>query len=754
MDYPTGPQGMDYFERQLRGFGRFIEDEAVSGALAMVVVRSPVAHGFLSVDAEEARAKPGVVEVLTARDLSAAGVQPMALRAPLEGTDGPFRAPRRPVLAEDKVLYVGQPVAAVIAATLAEAQDAAEVVVVDVDDLPAAINPLEDNAPIHDDVPANEAFRWHKGNADEVERLIASAAHTTRLTVHHPRIAISPIEPRGALAEYADGRFTLTVPSQGVTSLRAALSKCLDVDPSMLRVITHDVGGSFAAKIWPYPEHVLALAAARQTGRPVRWIQTRSEAFTADAPGRARIDHGTLALDADGCILAFKIDAVADVGAYLSPAAPSIVTLGAIRPFQQVYDIPGQLYSVRAILTNAAPSDAYRGAGKPESTGTLERLIEQAARETGRDPWDLRKANLLSPDRWPLPTPMGETIDAGDFPDIAARIEEAADLPGLADRRAESTKNGLLRGASFGFYVHATGGSVAERSEVRALPDGTVLVRSGSQDSGQGHAEALARIAAEALEIDRTRIRVEQGDTDWGVDGASGGSNLASVTMNTVHRAAHAMIAKARRNAAELLEAAEADIAYGKGAFRIAGTDRAVALEAVAAAMEEDDDNCMAQLDFDGEHTTWPNGALAVEVEVDPETGGVRIDRVAGVTDLGRVIDPERAFGQIIGGLGQGVGEALMEGMRFDGDGQPLNASLMDYALPRADDLTMMRHEWAPTGSPNALLGAKGVGELVSIGAPGALANAVLDALAARGVQHVDMPLTPVAIWTALQRAG
>ncbi|MEM0990617.1 MAG: xanthine dehydrogenase family protein molybdopterin-binding subunit [Pseudomonadota bacterium] len=745
-------QGMLYDERQLRGLGRFVEDETVPGALAMAVLRAPVAHGRIAtLDSSAAIDMPGVVAVITAKDLARLGVGPLGLRAPLPDPDDAFHEPRRTILAEEHVHYVGQPVAAVIAETLEQAQDAAEAIELDIDDLPPAIDPTAQNPQIYPDIPGNLAFSWQKGNKAETERLIAHAAHVTRLTVHHPRIAVSPIEPRGAVGAYADGRYTLTVPSQGGGSLRRALSACMGLDLGALRIVTHDVGGSFAVKIWPYPEQVLVLAGSRLTERPVRWIQSRSEAFTADTPGRARVDEGTLALDADGRILAFRIDAVADVGAFLSPAAPSIVTTGAVRPYQQVYDIPGQLYTVRAVLTNATPSDAFRGAGKPESTATLERLIDQAARETGRDPWALRKANLLTPDRWPLPTPMGETIDAGDFPRIARQIEAAADRSGLDARRDASRNRGRLRGAAIGFYVHATGGAVTEISQVRAMPDGTVLVRSGSQDSGQGHAEALKVVAAEALEIDPARIRVEQGDTDWGVDGATGGSNLSSVTMNTVHRTALAMLDHAKETAAEMLEAAPVDIQYGKGAFRIAGTDRAVALEAVAAAMEDEDDaGCMAQLGFEGEHTTWPNGALAVEVEVDPDTGGIRIDRLAGLTDLGRVIDPQRAFGQIIGGIGQATGEALMEGMRFDADGQPLTGSLMDYGLPRADDLPFMAHDWAPTGSPNAILGAKGVGELSSIGAPGAIVNAVIDALSDRGVRHIDMPLTPVTVWQAL----
>jgi carbon-monoxide dehydrogenase large subunit len=471
-------------------------------------------------------------------------------------------------------------------------------------------------------------------------------------------------------------------------------------------------------------------------------------------PGRARLDRGTLALDADGRFLAFRIEALADMGAFLNAAAPSIVTQGAVRPFAQLYRIPGQHYRVEAVFTNAHPTDAYRGAGKPESTATLERLIDVAAGELGLDPLALRERNLIRPEALPLTTPMGEVMDAGDFPAIAAAIRRAADRDGLAARRAESEARGWLRGAAIGFHLHATGGSTAERSEVRALPDGTVLVRTGAQDSGQGHRATLAMVAAEALELPAERIRVEQGDSDrLEIGGGTGGSNLMAVAANTVHRTALEMLGRARLLAGEMLEVAEADIEYGRGAFRIAGTDRAVSLAEVAARAEDDDaPGCMARLDFAGTHTTWPNGAFACEVEVDPETGAVRVDRFAGVDDLGRIYNPPAAEGQLHGGIAQGIGEALMEGVRHDADGQPLNASFMDYALPRAADLPWLPVEWLPTGSPNALVGAKGVGELGSIGAPGVVVNAVLDALRPLGVRHLDMPLTLERVWRALHR--
>ncbi len=743
--------------RLLAGGGRYVDDERRAGALHMAVLRAPVAHGdIVALQTEAARAMPGVHLVLTAAEL--ADVGPLVARARIDG----MVEPRRPVLADGRVLYVGQPVAGVIAETEAAALDALDAIVLDIAERPAVLD-LETAAtdePIWPQAPGNRAFTWALGNAEETERLIASAAHVVELTVAHPRIAIAPIEPRGCLAEYdaATGRFMLTTPSQGVVSLRTALSACLGIPADRLRVLTHDVGGSFAAKIWPYPEHVLALVAARATGRAVRWTATRTDAFLGDAPGRGRLDRAQLALDAAGRFLAFRIDALADMGAFLNTAAPGIVTQGAVRPFAQLYRIPGQHYRVEAVFTNAHPTDAYRGAGKPETTATLERLIDIAARDLGVDPLALRERNLICPDELPLTTPMGETMDAGDFPGLASAIRAAADWPGVPARKAESGGRGVLRGASIGFHLHATGGSIAERSEVRVLADGTVLVRTGSQDSGQSHRATLALVAAQALDLPPQRIRVEQGDSDrLAIGGGTGGSNLLPVAANTVHRTAQEMLARARTLAGERLEAAEADIEYGVGRFRIAGTDRQVTLAELAADTGSGADDvstgCMAQLDFAGTHTTWPNGAFACEVEVDPETGAVRVDRFCGVDDLGRIVNPPAAAGQLQGGVAQGIGEALMEGIRLDADGQPLNASFMDYPLPRAADLPLIDISWRPTESPNAQLGAKGVGELGSIGAPGVVVNAVLDALAPLGVRHLDMPLTPEKIWRAI-RAG
>ena len=755
-------------DRLLVGAGRYIEDAYPVDALSMVFLRSPVGHGTIeTLDISAARSMDGVALILTGDDLERLGVRPMASRMPVTGVDGkPMLEPERPALARGKVAYVGHPVAVILAKTPEIAQDALEAIVLDIADLPAAVD-LEaaaaEGAPqIWDDIPDNRSFTWEKGDRAATETGFAEAAHVIELTVRHPRVAIAPIETRGCIAEFdaKTGRYTLTTPSQGVVGLRTAMADYMGVDEASVRVITEDVGGSFAVKIWPYPEQLLALIAARETGRPVKWIGSRTESFVSDAMGRGRVDRAKLALDADGKFLAFRIDALADMGAFLNAVAPSIVTSGAIRPFAHVYKIPGLLYRVDAIFTNTMMTDAYRGAGKPESCSTLERLIDVAAHELGFDRVELRRKNLIQPADLPYNTPMGETYDGGDFPAIAEKILRAADWTGIEARRAESAKHGLLRGAGLGFHLHATGGSVAERSEVRAMPDGTVLVRTGTQDSGQGHRTALAIVAAETLEVPVDRIRVEQGDSDWlAKGGGTGGSNLLAIAGNTVHRTALKMIDQAKQVAAHMLEAAVQDVEYGLGDFRIAGTDRKIGLAQVAAGWDDipadqrDGElgaGCVAQLDFEGLHTTFPNGAYVCEVEVDPETGAVYVDRFTGVDDLGRVINEPTALGQLHGGIGQSIGEVLMEGLVYDEQGQVLTGSLMDYALPRADQVPFMDLNWAPTDSPNALIGAKGVGEVSSIGAPGAIMNAVLDALRPQDVRHLDIPLTPEKIWKAL----
>jgi len=755
--------------RLLLGRGCFVDDLLPANVVHAAMHRAPIAHGrILSVDTSDALAVPGVLAVLTQADLDAEQVGPLRARVSVTSLDGSAMIePERPVLARDMVKYVGHPVAFVVATSQQAAEAGAEAVMVDYEELPAVIGTdaarAEVGALVWDVAPGNQSFEWQLGNHDAVDQAITEAAHVIRLTVAHPRLVIAPVEPRGAIGEHdpACGRFTLTTPSQGTIGLRAAMAESLGVEENLVRVLTHDVGGSFAVKIWPYPEQLLCLFAARMLGRPVKWIASRSEITLCDAQGRGRTDHATLALNAEGGILAFRIEADGDLGAYLNAVAPSIFTGGACRTFGHNYRIPALHYRVRGLFTNAPPTDAYRGAGKPESVGTLERVLDYAARQLGLDPLELRRRNLIRPDEIPYSTPMGEEIDAGDFPGILEKALLVGDWEGFEARRSESRERGRLRGRAAGLHFHATGGSVAERTQVKALADGTIRVRTSAQDSGQAHQETLARVVAESLGISPERIIVEQGDSDSLITGGStGGSNLMPVSANTAHRSALAMIETARVMASQALETAVQDIEYESGTLRVAGTDRAISLAELVAGLPDTSDTpvgseqpsgCVGELTFEGKHTTFPNGAYVVEVEVDPDTGQVKIQRLTGIDDLGRIIHPENAAGQVMGGLAQAVGEVLMEGMVFDADGQPLSGSMMDYPVPRADDLPFFTLDWAPTDSPNSLLGVKGVGELSSIGGPGPISNAVHDALAPYGVSHLDMPLTPEKIWRAIR---
>ncbi|KZD08566.1 carbon monoxide dehydrogenase [Oceanibaculum pacificum] len=758
-------------EALLTGKGNYVADRRPAGTLTMVVLRSSSAHGTIRhLDVSAARGLPGVRLVLTASDLAGLGVGPLKPAAVTPNSDGTAMVARdRPILADKAVRYVGEPVAAIVAETEEQALDALEAIVLDVDELPAVIDveaAAEGGPKVWPELPDNISFDWDIGNREETERAFAAAAHVVELTVRHPRIVIAPIETRGALGVYdeATGRYSLTTPSQGVVGIRAAMADCLGVPTDKVRVVTEDVGGSFAVKIWPYPEQVLALVASKATGRPVHWMSSRTEGMVSDIMGRGRVDRAALALDKDYKFLAFRIDALADMGAHTNHVAANTSTKGAVRVFGHCYRIPGLHYRVRGLFTNAVPTDAYRGAGKPETVSTTERLIDVAADRLGIDRLELRRRNLVTPADLPYRTAMGETYDGGDFPTIMERILAAGDIAGFPARKAESAARGLKRGLGLTFHMHATGGSTAERSEVIAQPDGTVIVRSGTQDSGQGHRTALAMVAAETLEIPVGRIRVEQGDSDYlAKGGGTGGSNLMPIAANTVHRTALQLIQQAKAVAGHLLEASARDIEYGFGEFRIAGTDRKIALGEVAAGWdslpatardEEMGAGCIAQLDFEGLHTTFPNGAYAVEVEVDPETGRVKILRWTGVDDLGRVINEATALGQIHGGIGQSVGEALLEAVRYDPQsGQLLSGSFMDYTMPRADDVPAIAHGWAPTASPNSLIGAKGVGEVSSIGGPGPIMNAVLDALRPLGVEHIDIPLTPETVWRAVRDA-
>ena len=791
----------------LRGDGRFTDDIAIRQSehkpLVMFVLRSAVARGIIKrIDTRSALEMPGVATILTAADADISALKPMQCRASVSNTEAPVLEPERPVLAGAKVMHVGEAIAAVIATDIHCAMDAAEAIEVDIDPLPAVtdVEGADTADVLWSDIPSNRAFSWETGNVDETASLFAKAHHVTRLTVRHPRICISPIEPRAVVAEYdaASAQYTLTTASQGVVSLQRALSGFMGIDKDKLRVITKDTGGSFAVKIWPYAEHLLALVAAKRSGQPVRWNASRTESLLSDVMGRGRVDHAELALDADGNFLTFRINALADMGAYLNAVAPAVATSGAVRVFGQGYKIPGLHYKVQAMYTNTMTTDAYRGAGKPESSSTLERIIDVAARELNLNPLALRRQNLVRPTDLPYRTAMNEAYDGGDFPGLADSLASAAKLDNFDTRKQHSLQQGKSRGMSVAFYLHATGGSTDERSEVRALADGTIRVRTGLQDNGQGHRTTLAIVAAAALDLPVEAVTVEQGDSDWlAKGGGTGGSNLIAVAANTVHRAANTMIDNARRLAGDHLEVSGADIEYSKGSFSVIGTDYSVSLSELANSLSakateqpqstvtqspvkqgpvtqgpvtdmvtpaavpgaDSDDNdrlneCVGIEDFEGIHTTFPCGACACEVEVDLETGEVTIDRYTSIDDVGRAINEITTIGQIQGSVAQAAGEVLMEQAHYDENGQLISGSLMDYTLPRASDLPALDISLTRTASPNSLLDAKGVGELASIGAPGPISNAVIDALQPLGIRHLDKPLTPLKIWQAIHSAN
>ena len=750
----------------LRGEAQYTDDIQLPNQLVLKVLRSPVAHAdIVELDTRDAESANGVRCVLTATTEQIAALQPMQCRASIKGT--PFNEPKRPVLAGTQVKHVGEPIAAVVAETEAAAQDALEKIKIGFNPLPALtdVQNAEDST-IWPNIPGNCAFEWSKGNAVETDRLFASADHIVKATIVHPRMAITPLEPRSYVAQYdktAD-QYTLYTPSQGVMSLQRALCGFMNIDTKELRVVTREVGGSFAVKIWPYAEQLLTLTATKITGLPVKFTSTRSEALQTDIAGRGRVDHAELALDKDGNFKAFRIEALADMGAYLNAVAPFVATSGAVRPFGQAYKFPGLHYRVKGIYTNTIPTDAYRGAGKPESACTLERMIDIAAAKLNVDPFALRRQNLVTPADLPYDTPMSETYDAGDYPALAEALHTKSNWSSLDQRKHTSRQQGMRRGAAAGFYLHATGGSTDERSEVCAMPNGDIIVRTGIQDNGQGHRTTLAIVAADALEVDINRIKVEQGDTRWlNQGGGTGGSNLMSVVATTVHRASHNMLSKAGSLASELLEASADNLTYHEGTFTDSESAQSISLAEIALrsagsnssldSQSDEPPDCVGVAEFEGTHTTFPTGACTVEVEVDPQTGNVNIDRYTSIDDLGQIYNEATATGQLHGGIAQAAGEVLMEQLYYDNSGQLLSGSLMDYQIPRARELPMYETGFAKTDSPNTILGAKGVGELTAIGAPGPIHNAVIDALSDYGITHLDKPLTPFKIWQAIQQS-
>lgn len=733
--------------RFLTGRGRFVDDLPFPDALHAHILRSPYAHArILSIDVQEARAVAGVVAVYTAADLKRDGIGTLPCRTPVTSRDGSaMQAPDRPLLADEVVRFVGDGVAMVVASRADIARDAAERIEVDYAPLDACT-----------DVRASRqrCFDWETGDAAAVEAAFAKADRICTLDVVNNRIVINPIETRSAVAEYEtqSDRYTLYTQTQGVHSLRKALAESvLGVDLHRLRVVTNDVGGSFGMKIFTYPAQALVLYAARRLQKPVKWVGDRSDAFLTDAHGRDHFHHAEIALDARGRFLALRTHVWANLGAYLSNAAPSIPTDALQRVFGHVYAIPALYLRVEGMLTHTTPVDAYRGAGKPEIITTVERLIDRAAIETGIDRVRLRRINLVPSSAMPYTTALGRVYDCGDFEAVMDQALALSDWSGFGERRRESASRGDWRGIGLSLWLHATGGNPSEVSQVE-LQGESIIVRTGTQSTGQGHETAFALLVADRLQIPHERVRVVQGDTDAiASGGGTGGSSSLPIGATTIVRATEQMLEQAREAAAEMLEAAALDLEYGNGRFAITGTDLSVGLFDVGSRLDEQQPHsCIGESAFEGEHGTYPNGAYICEVSIDGDTGQVGIESFTCVDDLGTVLHSAIATGQVIGGVVQGIGQALLERTVYDADsGQLLTGSFMDYGLPRADDLPVFTSVLTGKPSLNNPLGMKGAGEVGPIGAPAAVINAVVDALDGR---DVEMPATPETVWRVMRK--
>ncbi len=751
----------------LRGAGRYSDDETLPGQAYAVVVRSQHAHGhLLGVDVTAARAMPGVLGVFLAADLTAGGIGPLPA-APNRMADG-SAAPRpsQPSLASDKVRYVGEPVALVVAETLSQARDAAEAVLVDVDPLPAVIiagAALAPGAPlVHGEAPGNVALDFHAGNAAATATAFARAAHVTRLSVRNNRVVVAPMEPRSALASFdpETGRYTLRLGCQGVFPLRNSLAAILGVEPAQLRVLTGRVGGSFGMKAGPYPEYPALLYAARSLGRPVKWTDTRSGSFLSDNHGRDAETEAELALDSNGCFLAVRLTLASNVGAYLTFAATYPGTVNALKNVIGTYATPHVEVRSCCTFTNTTPVGPYRGAGRPEGNLYMERLVDQAAAELGIDPAELRRRNHIRPDALPYKAPSGMVYDSGDFPALLDEALRLADWTGFPERRAESARRGRLRGRGIGQYLEVTAPPTREMGGLRFGEDGTVTFITGTLDYGQGHATPFAQVIADRLGVPFEAIRLVQGDSDQLVaGGGTGGSKSLMASGAAAVEACALVVEKGREAAAHALEAAIADIAFERGQFVVAGTDRGIGVMELAAWMRSDPampgypDGLDVTHVHESSPSAFPNGCHVAEVEVDPETGSVAVVRYAAVSDFGVEVNPMLVRGQVQGGVVQGIGQALMESVAYDADGQLLSGSFMDYALPRAadaPDFTMASH---PVPARTNALGVKGCGEAGCAGSLPAVMNALMDALRQAGVAHIDMPATPERVWQVLRDA-
>jgi carbon-monoxide dehydrogenase large subunit len=769
-DHPShGPRVED--DALVRGRGHFVDDVEKQGVAHAVFVRSPHAHArIVGISLDEALKAPGVLGVLTAADLE--GIGSVTRHPPIGGRGGAKIAfSHRPCLADGKVMHVGEAVAMVVADSLPQALDAAELVAVEYEELPALVDAreaLKSEAPrLFDDIPGNLALDYpgpvdDPANVAAVDEIIRSAAHVARVTVVQQRMVMAPMETRGGTGSFdaRSGRYTLRVCSQGAGPMRDMVAAIMGIDKQMLRVVTEDVGGAFGLKSGAYPEYPVLLAAAKKYGRKVHWMASRSEAFNSDNQGRDNVTIGELALDADGKFLALRARQIQNLGAYVASAGIQLATNNFARCFPAMYDIPKIDIGVQCVYTNTIPTGPYRGAGRPEANYLIERLVDEAARVTGIDRIALRKRNLIPPSAIPYKTAMGATFDSGAFPEIFDKALALAQIERFADRRRESEANGKLRGIGISCFLEHSGGVPNEGAWLTFPGNGTVVVNMNVGNTGQGHATIYPRLVADKLAIDPALVKHRQGDSDLEIKGWPSVASRSTITAGTaVVRTVEAMLEKGKMLAAQILEADEKDIAYRRGQFEVVGTDRAIGLFDLAAKAAEMKDKGEIAESLDTRRDvdtpqTFPNGCHIAEVEIEPETGEVAVVGYYAVDDCGTVLDHTLAHGQVHGGIAQGLGQVLLEHAVYDAaSGQLVTGSFMDYAMPRANNMpSLLRDDSHPVPATTNPLGVKGVGEAGTTASLAAIMNAIADALPAAA--QMDMPATMEKIWRVCQAAN
>ena len=758
-----GHQGRLEDERMLKGAGRYVADWHLPAQACGHFLRSDHPHAqIVSIDASAALQMPGVIAVLTGEDVAAAGHKPMPAAAPMKGRNGAEqKATPRYSLARGRVRYVGEPVALVVAESAAQAQDAAEAIAVEYAELPVVVTAeaaLGAGAPqLHDEVPGNLVLDFVGGDEAATDAAFARAARVVKLSAYHSRVVGNPMEPRAATGSYdaASGTYYLHATTQGVGPMRGQLSQMLGVPPERVRVVAEEVGGGFGVRFNAYPEYGALLLAAQKLGRPVQWVGTRSEVFLSDEQGRDIFHRGEVALDAAGRILGMRFDYLANMGAYVAFTGTFVNTVNLVNVISGVYDVQAVHVQAKLVLTNTIPTAAYRGAGRPVASYALERLIDQAAHEIGMDPAEFRRRNFVPRAKFPYRIVSGFEYDCGDFEGVLAQATRDADWDGFAKRRAESARRGKLRGRGIATYIEASasgGFAPYDQAMITWEKDGSVTLRTATHNHGQGHETTLAQIVAGVLGIPVQKFRLRTSEPEFNlVANPTGGSRTLIGIGSSMLLAAREIVQKGMDLAAEELETAKADLEFVEGEYRIKGTDRRIAITALALKHP-------GKLDLDFKErpkvgATFPNGCHIAEVEIEPETGEVEIVSYLACDDSGNVVNPQIVEGQMQGGITQGAGHIFHEQAVYDSGGQLLTGSFMDYAMPRPGLVGGLRVTGHPVPTATNPLGAKGVGEAGVTGSMPCLMNAVLDALRQAGVTHFDMPASPQRVWQAIREA-